>query len=76
MEVGVRIVARRETVREKGGGGKDGTSIFHHKSPTVCQGQHGTILSHPRISRLFPIKSQFHPVRLAFEGQIRLPHIL
>lgn len=76
----MRIVARRGTVREKGGRVEigrtcsDGRGLFHHKSPTVCQGQYRTICSHPLISGQLPIKSQPHSVRLALEGQIRLPN--
>lgn len=76
--MGVRIVLRRGPVREKGGTveigrtGCDGRGLFHHRSPTVCQCQ--TVRSHPLISRPLPIKPQPHSVRLALEGQIRLPN--
>ena len=74
VEVKVRIVLRRGTVREKGGKaeigsmGRDGRSFFLHKSPTVSQGQYRTLHSHPLISRPLPINSQ------PLEGQIRLPN--
>lgn len=62
-------MVRWRKVREKGGrveigrAGSDGRSLFHHKSPTVCQGPYRTIRSHPLISGPLPIKSQSHSVK-------------
>lgn len=77
----IRVVGKKGGggVREKGGrgdvgrAGSNGGGFFHHKSPTVCQGQCRTVRSHPLISALLSIKPQPHSVRLALEGQIRLP---
>lgn len=74
----VRGVEGRRTVRERSGRsrvGGEGSGLFHHKRPTVCQGQYRTICSHPLISGLFPTTSHPGSVRLATEGQRHTPSI-
>lgn len=74
--MGVRIVLRGGPVREKGGTVEIGRTGCDGKRPSKAQLCVGARLSvhTPLSAGPLPIKSQPHSVRLACEGQIRLPN--